>query len=55
MRISLVLALMILAGVLTGCEHEEWEHHHGGYGYPGPGYEYGHGNYNPYNGEWDHR
>jgi hypothetical protein len=45
----LLLLTVLTTGILTGCEHEHWEHH-GGYGRPVP-YEYGHGGY--YN--WEHR
>jgi hypothetical protein len=40
----LLLFTILTTAILTGCEHEEWEHHHGAYGHPYP-YEYGHGGY----------
>jgi len=40
----LLLFTVLTTAILTGCEHEEWEHHHGGYGRPAP-YDYGNGGY----------
>jgi hypothetical protein len=48
MKTLILLALLAIGslGVLTGCEHEHEEHHHGGaYGAPAPGYDYGRGGY----------
>ena len=54
MRTIILMALAIFgASILTGCEHEHWEHHRGGYGHPAP-YDYGRGGY--YHGPYyDHR
>jgi hypothetical protein len=41
----------LVVGILTGCEHEHWEHRGGYY----PAYEYGHGAHwdGNYNHDWD--